>query len=112
MARILLIDDDAAVRDAIAFLLRVPGYDVVGTDDGAKGVATLDAAPVDLVTVDKFMPTMGGSAVIKAKRRTPPKLPTTPISGGAVHGSSSGPDDLPTGADVGFLKSLPKPFKP
>jgi CheY-like chemotaxis protein len=112
MARILLIDDDAAVRDAMAFLLRVHDYDVVATDDGAKGIAALDSAPVDLVIVDKFMPKMDGSAVIKAIRAKLPKLPIIAISGATTDVSSRGPDDLPTGPDVGVLTSLPKPFKP
>jgi CheY-like chemotaxis protein len=111
MTRILVIDDDSAVRDAMAFLLRVHGYDVVAAEDGAKGIAAFEAAPVDLVIIDRFMPNMDGTTAIRAIRAKQPKLPIIAISGATVD-ESSAPDHLPAGPDFGVLRSLPKPFKP
>jgi two-component system response regulator MprA len=111
MARILMIDDDPAVRDAMAFLLRVHGYDVITAEDGAKGVAALEAGRVDLVIVDRYMPNMDGITAIKAIRVRLPQIPIIAISG-SILDESSASEEIPVGPGFGVLRSLAKPFKP
>jgi DNA-binding response OmpR family regulator len=110
MARILVIDDDAAVRDALTFVLRAYGFDVVGVDEGMKGIAALDEGSIDLLIVDRYMPRMDGLEVIKSVRAKRPKLPIIAMSG-SIDENFVASSDLPTGADFGPIKSLPKPLK-
>ena len=80
--KILVIDDDAGLRTAIASTLARLGYDVRAADDGRSGLALFDEAPADLVITDIFMPDVEGVAVIVALklRADPPKI--LAISGG------------------------------
>lgn len=111
MARILIIDDDAAVRDAMAFLLRMHGYDTIVAGEGAKGIAMLDAGPVDLAIVDRYMPKMDGFEVIKSIRAKQPKLPIIAMSGSLIDEALAMLPHLPSGADFGAIRSVPKPLK-
>jgi CheY-like chemotaxis protein len=110
MARILVIDDDTAVRNALVFVLRAYGFDVVDVDEGAKGIAALDEASVDLLIVDRYMPKMDGLEVIKLVRAKQPRLPIIAMSG-AMDANFVASIDLPTGSDYGPIKSLPKPIR-
>jgi CheY-like chemotaxis protein len=111
MTRILVIDDDAAVRDAMVFLLDVHGYEVIAAEDGAKGVAALEAGPVDLVIIDRFMPNMNGFTAIKEIRLKLPQTPIIAISG-SISNESLASEDRRFGPAFGVLRSLPKPFRP
>lgn len=103
MTRVLVIDDDPAVRDAMMFLLRTHGYEAVAAADGAQGLAALAGAPVDLAIIDRFMPNMDGVAAIHAIRAIMPDLPIIAVSGAAFD------DAMPLG---GGIRCLPKPFRP
>ena len=58
--RVLIIDDEAAIRDTIRMVLEYEGYEVVTAGDGRSGLAELDAAPIDAVLLDIKMPGMDG----------------------------------------------------
>jgi signal transduction histidine kinase len=77
-ARILLVDDDSAVRDVTAALLRGCGYTVVeaGSGGGALEILDLDGTAIDLLLVDLAMPGMSGAELA---RRVRPRLPSLPI---------------------------------
>jgi signal transduction histidine kinase len=81
--RILLIDDDGAVRRVTARLLRRLGFDVTQADGGMKGLACLQLAEpgFDLVVLDWRMPGMSGQQVLAALRRLKAALPVIVISG-------------------------------
>jgi CheY-like chemotaxis protein len=55
MSRILVIDDDQAVRTAIKTVLEHNGFDVVVAEDGRSGIAEVQGRPFDVVIVDIFM---------------------------------------------------------
>jgi DNA-binding NtrC family response regulator len=68
MARVLIIDDDAALREGIAETLGDLGHAVEQAGDGAAGLARLSRGGVDAVLLDLRMPGMDGLAVLKALR--------------------------------------------
>ena len=63
--KILVIDDDPDILDAVAMILESQDYEVVTARDGIDGLATLKAENPDLVILDLLMPKMDGFAVCK-----------------------------------------------
>lgn len=67
MAKILLVEDEAAYRDPLTFKLRRDGFDVVAAETGTSALALLDD-DVDLVLLDLMLPGMSGLEVCRAIR--------------------------------------------
>jgi DNA-binding response OmpR family regulator len=63
--KILVIDDDPDILDAITMILESQGYQVSTARDGIEGLATLKAENPDLMILDLMMPKMDGFAVCK-----------------------------------------------
>jgi DNA-binding response OmpR family regulator len=63
--KILVVDDDPDILDAIALILQSQGYEVVTARDGIEGLANLKAEQPDLMILDLMMPKMDGFAVCK-----------------------------------------------
>lgn len=63
--KILLIDDDPDILDALTMILEARGYQVVTARDGIEGLANLKAEKPDLMILDLLMPKMDGFAVCK-----------------------------------------------
>ena len=61
--KILVIDDDPDILDAVTMILESQGYEVVTARDGVEGLATLKAETPDLMILDLLMPKMDGFAV-------------------------------------------------
>lgn len=73
-ARILVVDDDADLRDMLALLLNCEGYAPICVESGAEALARLETEPVDLVLLDVMLPDMDGfdiCAQIRAKKNVP-----------------------------------------
>ncbi|WP_115576122.1 sigma-54-dependent transcriptional regulator [Xanthomonas campestris] len=68
MARILIIDDDAAFLATLQATLRSLGHSVIARDNGEAGVAQLREGGVDMAFVDFRMPGMDGIAVLRARQ--------------------------------------------
>ncbi len=66
MARILVIDDSASIRDAMAVCLPGFGHSVVTAPDGESGLAAAASSLVDVVLLDVEMPRMSGFSVCEA----------------------------------------------
>ena len=81
MARILIIDDDDAVRDILASVLRRQGHWTIEARDGREGLAMQSAMRADVVITDIVMPEMEGLETISTLHRTAPSLPIIAISG-------------------------------
>ncbi len=81
--RILLIDDDPAVRDIFKALLENAGYRVLTVETGQAGLSEFGRNPTEfaLVITDLMMPGMNGREVIAALRVLVPRLPILAISG-------------------------------
>jgi DNA-binding response OmpR family regulator len=63
--KILVVDDDPDILDAINMILESQGYQVFTARDGIEGLATLKAENPDLMILDLMMPKMDGFAVCK-----------------------------------------------
>lgn len=63
--KILVIDDDPDILDALAMILESQGYQVFTARDGLEGLANLKAEKPDLMILDLLMPKMDGFAVCK-----------------------------------------------
>lgn len=101
--RILVVDDEADVRELVKDVLESNGYFVVTAENGRDAMRRLQTHPVDLVVIDLIMPEREGIETIQALRRDHPKLPILAISG------SVGPY-LEAARLLGANASLNKPF--
>ncbi|NOQ18201.1 MAG: response regulator [Dehalococcoidales bacterium] len=66
--KILVVDDDSDVRDALTMVLESRGYQVITAQDGIEGLACLKAEKPDLMILDLLMPKMDGFGVMKELR--------------------------------------------
>jgi len=70
--RILLVDDDAEIIDAMKYALESKGYQVLVARDGNQGLAIAERDDPDLVVLDMMMPKRSGFLVLEKLRRTRP----------------------------------------
>src|ERR1700722_10762654 len=99
MPRILVIDDEPFVREALERVLQSPAITVVGAADAAAGLAIMRNSPVDLVIIDVILPGMDGVEAIKEIRRDHPAVRIIAISGGGNFGLTAyRPDAISTSA--------------
>ena len=63
--KILIVDDDPDILDALSMILESKGYQVVTAQDGIEGLASLKAEKPDVLILDLLMPKMDGFAVCK-----------------------------------------------
>jgi len=82
MARILVIDDDRLLREAVRALLESARYDVIEAADGDAGLRLYREQGADLVLVDIFMPERDGLEVIRTLRAEAPQALIIAMSGG------------------------------
>ena len=68
-AKILVVDDDPAVRQLTCVTLESAGFDVVPAADGPQALDAWQASPADLVVLDNMMPGMTGTEVAQAIRQ-------------------------------------------
>jgi len=69
MARILAVDDSAAMRQIVGVTLKGAGYEVVSAEDGQEALEFAQRESVDLVITDVNMPRMDGIALVRALRQ-------------------------------------------
>ncbi len=63
--KILIVDDDPDMRDALTIILESQDYEIVTAQDGLEALAALRAEKPDLMLLDLLMPKMDGFAVLK-----------------------------------------------
>ncbi len=74
-ARILVIDDDALMRDSLAQTLAGAGYEVVTAPSGRHGLDEIGRGSFDLVLTDLKMPNMNGIEMLRELRRRGDETP-------------------------------------
>lgn len=104
-ARILVVDDDAGVREVIRSMLESAGYDVLAAENGREAMKILKDARVDLILTDLVMPEQEGIETIKTLRREYPDLKVIAMSG------AFGGDYLRIASYLGAHGTLPKPIQ-
>jgi two-component system nitrogen regulation response regulator NtrX len=85
-SRILVIDDESAIRDSLRMTLEYEGYEFLGAATGQEGLALAEREAPDLVLLDVKMPGMDGIDVLERLRNLNDQLPIVVISG---HGTIS-----------------------
>jgi DNA-binding response OmpR family regulator len=104
--RILVADDEAAVRGFLRFVLEGAGYHVIEAADGKQALRQARAGRVDLVITDLVMPELEGIETIQALRREVPGVGIIAVSG-AFEGQF-----LPVAEMMGADAVLTKPVSP
>src|SRR5262249_10320737 len=111
MARVLAIDDDAAVCPTVRAILDRAGHQVVTRQNGRGGLKLLETDHFDLLLIDIFMPEMDGLETIRVLRGSRLTLPVIVMSGAMTDGAAT-PDYLAFGTKLGAIEGLRKPFRP
>ena len=118
MQRILVIDDEPFVLEALARVLGSTAVTVIGASNADAGLTAMRQSPVDLVIIDVILPGMDGVAAIKIMRREFPDVRIIAISGGGNFGLNSYlPEAISTNAYLAGCKAagangtLAKPFE-
>ena len=118
MRRILVIDDEPFVLEALKRVLASGTVAVIAASTADAGLAAMSEAPVDLVIIDVILPGMDGVEAIKLIRRDHPGVRIIAISGGGNFGLNSYlPDAISTSAYLAACKAagadgvLAKPFE-
>ena len=80
---ILLVEDDALIRDALSHALHSLNYQVLCAENGRSALRLYqeNSVEIDLVISDLVMPEMGGKALLEALKRKDPSLKTVIITG-------------------------------
>ncbi len=104
MSRILLVEDDATVREVVASYLERAGYDVDQAADGETGLALAGARLPDLVVLDLMLPRIGGLEVLRTLRTRRGDLPVVMLT------ARGDEEDRILGLEVGADDYVTKPF--
>jgi len=104
MPRVLVVDDEPAVRRALERALTLDDYTVELAADGQEALDTLADGPVDAVVLDIMMPRIDGLEVARRLRRAGDRTPILMLT------ARDAIDDRVTGLDVGADDYLVKPF--
>lgn len=104
-ARVLVVDDEPALRDALESSLAFEGYEVVTATDGFEALATVEREKPDLVLLDIMMPRMDGLTAVRRLRSRGDSVPVLMLTARDAVG------DRVTGLDVGADDYLAKPFE-
>jgi excisionase family DNA binding protein len=104
-SRILVVDDEASIRDLLAKTLALAEYDVDVAPDGRSALERLRTLPYDLLITDLKMPGIDGLAVIREGRRYRPDIPVIIITGFSTEASAI------EAINLGVSGYLIKPFR-
>jgi excisionase family DNA binding protein len=103
--RILVVDDEASIRDLLAKTLGLAEYDVDAAPDGRSALERMRMISYDLLITDLKMPGMDGLTVIREARRLKPDVPVIIITGFSTEASAI------EAVNLGVSGYLTKPFR-
>jgi PAS domain S-box-containing protein len=102
--RILVIDDEAVVRDVIAEYLQADGHHADLADGGASGLGWINSGAYDLIITDRAMPDMSGEHLALEAKRIAPQTPILMLTGfGEI---MNGAGERPAGVDAVASKPI------
>lgn len=103
--RVLVVDDEASIRDLLAKTLALAEYDVDLAADGRTALERLRIVPYDLLITDLKMPGVDGLSVIREARRFKADIPVIIITGFSTEASAI------EAVNLGVSGYLTKPFR-
>ena len=103
--RVLVVDDEASIRDLLSKTLALAEYDVDLAPDGRIALERLRIIPFDLLITDLKMPGIDGLTVIREARRLKPDIPVIIITGYSTESSAI------EAVNLGVSGYLTKPFR-
>ncbi len=104
MDKVLVVDDDRAIRESLARALELEGYDVRLAPDGAAALAAIRDDRPDVAVVDLMMPNLDGLTVCRVLRAERDRLPILMLTARIETA------DRVAGLDAGADDYVPKPF--
>ena len=107
MARILIIDDEAMIRDLLVNILEREGYDTATASGGKDGIKIYRENPTDLIITDLLMPEKDGLETIMDLRREFHDVKIIAMSGG---GKVDPETYLQIARTMGAIETIAKPF--
>src|SRR5262245_9505016 len=102
--RLLIVEDEAAVRDALVRALEKEGYELALAEDGAQALAATAHAPPDAIVLDVMLPGIDGLEVARRLRSDRNPVPILMLTARGAVG------DRVAGLDAGADDYLVKPF--
>ena len=102
--RVLVVEDDATIRDTLTFNLKKEGYAVTVAHDGREGLDAIDRTRPDVVITDLIMPVLDGLQLIERLVAGGLRLPVIAVSavGSRLHAAR----------ELGAVEALVKPVEP
>ena len=102
MSKLLIVDDEVAILEALTDILSVEGYEVATAANGAEGLKRAGEARPDLILLDLMMPVMDGQEMLRRLKESPDlrSIPVVVMSAGRV-----------TKAELQGSRFLAKPFE-
>jgi putative nucleotidyltransferase with HDIG domain len=105
-AKILIVDDEEAIREVVSTLLEAQGHECAAVSNGRLAQEYVGKHPVDLVLSDMIMPEMDGLSLVEWLRKTEPDLPVIMVT--AMHDLSTALEAIRRGAYDYILKPFEK----
>lgn len=106
--KILVVDDDADIRDLVSTKLESSGYDVETAGDGVKGLELASRNSYSLIISDVMMPGMSGVDMVRMMRSATP-----PVSIPVILLTAKNQErDIESGFAAGITDYVVKPFSP
>lgn len=105
--RILIVEDDALLRQLLARALTIAGYEVAEADDGQEALVQFELNPAELVLTDIVMPNQEGLETIGKLLRKNPVPKIVAMSGGGIMDPGG---YLAMASKLGAAATLQKPF--
>jgi two-component system, OmpR family, response regulator RpaB len=102
--RIVVVEDEPAIRRGVADVLRLSGYEVAEAGDGDRGLAEASRPDIDLLLLDLMLPRKDGLEVLRELRQVRPALPVIILT------ARGGEDDRVRGLKMGADDYVVKPF--
>ncbi len=103
--KVLIVDDDKAIRDVVRFALTQAGFDTVEAEDGRRAITRFTETAPDLIVLDVLLPELDGTEVCRTIRQTS-RVPILFLS------SKDDEVDRVVGLEIGGDDYLVKPFSP
>tara|TARA_R110001592_G_scaffold69489_4_gene213219 strand:- start:28457 stop:28834 length:378 start_codon:yes stop_codon:yes gene_type:complete len=106
IAKILIVDDEPLIRDALAFKLTKDGYDVDTAEDGEKAIQKIESEEYQIIISDIMMPFISGFELVKILKERGTDAPVLMLT------SLNSETAVLKAFDLGADDFMTKPFSP